>query len=105
MESPDFANRYLKVATQLPRHVDHRTRDIEVELRTGTRKRDPLRHRLDFIHGLGGFNLDDAQNFPAFVGRLQNQVWKPGRLPYRDRRLLFIPEVHGNLELSLIFRL
>jgi len=36
---------------------------------------------------------------------LKDEVWKPGRLPYRDTCPLVVAGVDGDVELSFVFRL
>ena len=65
----------------------------------------PLRHRFEVIDRFGGFHLDNAQELPSSILRLQDEIGIPWRLTCLDRCRLLIARIDGNLEFSSIFRL
>ena len=100
---PDFGHRNLHILAETARNIDHRHRNVQVKLRAEPGKGGPLRHRLEMIDRLCGFDLHDPEELPAPTV-LENQVRIPGRRPANRRRLL-VPRIDRNFELSLIFRL
>jgi hypothetical protein len=102
---PHFSNGNLKIVAEPPRAVDAAGRHVEMERRPKTRERCPLRHRLEVIDRLGRLDLDDAQQFPPALVRLQNQIRIPEGRSGTDPRRLFGSRIDGDVELSLILRL
>ena len=100
---PDFRDRDRQVAAQPAGAVDGRGRHVQVELRPQFTEGHPLRHRLEVVDRLGGLHLDDAHDLAAAL--LQDEVRIPGRRSRPDGGRLFVADVDGDVELSLVLRL
>jgi len=76
-----------------------------MELDLQLSKRDPLRHRLEVVHRLGGLYLDDADELLRSLVGVQNKVRKPRRRRRPDGSRLLASRIDGNVELPLVFGL
>ena len=74
MVGVNLGDRDLIVGGQPPRDVDRAHRHIKKERRAQLGVVRPLRHRLEVVHRLAGFDLDNADDLPALVGRKQDGV-------------------------------
>jgi len=103
--TPDFVDVDLVVLAQSAGHLDHRRRHVQVKRRPHAREVRPLSERLEVVHRLTCFYLDDNLEASAPLLRLEHEIRVQRRRSIADGRVLFGTGVDANVEFATAFRL
>ena len=99
----DLGDGNLVIVAQSPGDIDRVHRHVQVERHPQLSQMRPLRHRLQVVHRLAGFDFDDPNDLLALlVERVDNRVGILFSAAHADRRILLGARIDAHLHLALL---
>ncbi len=97
VEAPELRHVHLILCDEAPRDFDDARGHVQMKGRAHAAEVRPLRHRLEMIDGLPGFDLDDPFEPLPLVRRRQHEIRKHLTWADLDAGGLLLPYVDGHV--------